>query len=99
VLSDEKANSTFHLMIIELERQRHLPALTDREILFAYGTAATTGILLGTSNRNDCIGIIALMITQRRNEEISGFFGVVVDQVLPLDAELEVRRQASAQPA
>jgi hypothetical protein len=96
VLTDEDGNDTFHLMMIELDRQRHFPSPTDHEVLFAYGAAATVGVLLGTSDRKKCVEILALLIKQKSDTELSDFFGVVVDRVLPLDAELEVHRQASA---
>jgi hypothetical protein len=96
MMSDDEGNSTFHLMIVALDRQRRLPALGQHEVLFAYGVAATMGILLDKSNRADCTEMLALMIKYKSDKELTDFFGVVVDRVLPADVREEVRRKASA---
>jgi hypothetical protein len=96
VLPDAEGTEKFHLMITELDRQRHLPALNTHEVLFAYGAAATTGLLLGTSTRNECTKILASIIKDTHDKGLAGFFGVVVDRVLPSDMRQEVHGQASA---
>ena len=96
LLPDAKGNDTFHLMIIELDRQRHLPALKSHEVLFAYGAAATIGLLLGTSDRNECTKLLSALIQNEQDRELAAFFGTVVGCVLPLGIRQEVHGQASA---
>jgi|SRR5580658_5430095 hypothetical protein len=96
VLPNAEGSDKFHLMITELDRQRHLPTLKVHEVLFAYGVAATTGLLLDTSKRNECTEILAAIIKDKHDKELAGFFRVVVDCVLPLDTRREVHGQATA---
>ncbi len=91
-----EGNDKFHLMLVELDRQRHLPALKVHEVLFAYGAAATTGLLLGTSKRSECTGMLAAIIKDTKDKELAAFFGIVVDLVLPSGIRQEVLAQASA---
>ena len=94
VLPDEEGSDKFYLMITELDRQRYLPAFSDYEVLFAYGTAATTGLLLGTSKRDECTGILALLVKDTNHKQLAAFFDIIVDRVLPPDIRKEVRGQA-----
>lgn len=96
LLQEPGGDKAFHLMIIELDRRRLLTNLTDADVLFAYGAAATTGLLLGTSDPDSCTRILAAIVRGGRYQEPTDFFGVVVDRVLPLRRRQEVQRQISA---
>ena len=92
VLPDEEGSDKFSLMITELDRQRYLPAFTDHEVLFAYATAATTGLLLGTSKRSESVGILSAITKDTTHGDLGPFFSAIVDHTLPPDIRKEVRR-------
>jgi hypothetical protein len=87
-LRDSQARDQFHLMIVELDRLAHGPALDGNAVLFAYGTAATTGLLLRSAERNDCTSILTLL--KGPTSPHAEFFRVVVDQVLPPEIRQEI---------
>ncbi len=94
VLPNAKGNELFHLMIIELDRLGRKPVLDRHAVLFAYSAAATTGLLLGTADRNECTKLLAT-IENSDEKELAWFFRSVVDGVLPSDIRQEVRSRAS----
>jgi hypothetical protein len=90
-LPDEKGSDMFFLMITELDRQRYQPALSDYEILFAHGVAATTALLLGTSKHSESVGILSAITKDTTHGDLGPFFSAIVDHALPPDIRKEVR--------
>ena len=88
--AEADALGLFHLMIVELDRTSRI--VDRRTVLFAYGAAATIALVWekGLLGLDEAADILASLVGGE-DDELTQFFGTVIDKVLPEEIRQKVR--------